>query len=221
MDAKRAGLNSKVKILWLIPAAAAIFFLVLVVIVAFALSGATYMGLAQDNYFYVLPIVGIAVGLVIYAWLELVYRNFTYEIGKKEMIIRRGVITRKTNVIPYAAIQNLRSERSLLERMLGLATIQIETAASGGMRVMEILLPGIADKDTLINDIIQLMAKAKGALDVEDPPQEKSTAQLLGEILEELKGISSRLDGQGRPRIKNNNNRKKDTYEDYVNFKKR
>ncbi len=76
--------------------------------------------------------------------------------------------------------------------MLGLATLEIETAGSSHL-ASEITLPGISDKETLIHRLMQLVEKAKNASGLEARQEGADAGQLLSGILKELKLISYQL----------------------------
>jgi len=127
----------------------------------------------------------------LYFWMRLTYENFTYELMENDLVVREGVLTRKSSVIPYAKIQDISSERTLFERTLGLATVEIETAGVHHSR-SDVVIPGVANKDELISEILAIVEskKQKAASEPDMPTQE----QLLAGILKELKTLSSKFD---------------------------
>jgi len=198
-EAERIRLDKRVKIVWFLPTAAALFFILIICLFYFMMiQSDPLFVVTKSNYIYALPLIFIAIAALVYGWLELTYRNFTYQLDEHEIIMRQGVLARDTTAIPYAAIQDVRSERSILERMLGLATIEIETAASKGKSVSEILLPGIANKDSLMSEIMEKVQKAKRGLGTEAREANVDTAKLLSDILVELKTISLLLMNIGK-----------------------
>lgn len=63
-------------------------------------------------------------------WSELVYRNIIYVLESHKFHMISGVIRKYERSIPFDTIQNVKLERSILERMLGLSKIEIETAGT-------------------------------------------------------------------------------------------
>ena len=59
-----------------------------------------------------------------------VYNNFQYEIDQAGLTIESGIIHKKKVTVPFEQIQNVNIERSLTDRLFGLARISIETAGS-------------------------------------------------------------------------------------------
>ena len=228
MAAERFRLNRHVKLLWLLPTAGIVAFLLFAGIMAFLLAPTSdFLGITSRNYFYVLPLLALIFGIIDYSWIELIYRNFTYELDDNEIVIRQGVLTRRTTVIPYAAIQDISVERSVAERFLGIATLEIET--SGSLRLAsEITLPGIAEKDAVVRDLMHRAEKAKSVQAASAAEGESETERLLGGILAELKEISAGLAGlnargkngnRKNGNEKNNNKKAKSAFDQYESFK--
>jgi putative membrane protein len=72
-------------------------------------------------------LVGIAiVALVVY---EVTYhRRFEYELGGDTLDIRSGVVSRRNREIPLGRIQNVDISRNVVQRVLGIAVVDFETA---------------------------------------------------------------------------------------------
>ena len=226
-------LDPKIRIIWLVPTATALlmFFLIGFAANMLAPTDFTIIGLNKG---WILFSVGAvtAIGCVAaYLWVGLTYDHFTYELGEGDIFIREGLFTRKTTVIPYARIQDISSERTLLERFFGLATLEIETAGSSRI-ASEMLLPGIANKDALIAEIMQKVTLAKGVsapngISAANGQRAASATEvLLRDILKELKTLTSKLDSQQPRNNRNSNNSsspaagKKSAFDEYEAFKK-
>jgi uncharacterized membrane protein YdbT with pleckstrin-like domain len=115
-----------------------------------------------------LPIGWIVVALVVAAILAVGYsvlwvRLFGYQLEDKEVKIEKGVISKSYDSIPYSRIQNVGIERSLLERMLGISSLQIHTAGHSGQGSgAEGGIPGV-EKDTAEEVREAIMKKARGS----------------------------------------------------------
>lgn len=68
---------------------------------------------------------GISAAFVILAWWR-----FTYALGDDEIVIEKGIFKRQRRVIPFARIQDIAIEQRLLARLLGCATVRLETGGS-------------------------------------------------------------------------------------------
>lgn len=73
---------------------------------------------------FIVYLVGILIGTA------LMYNNFRFEISEKGVEIQRGVIHKTEVSLPYTSIENVNIERTLADRVLGIARISIETAGS-------------------------------------------------------------------------------------------
>lgn len=77
---------------------------------------------------------GVAVGLsavillIALAYEVAYYRRFDYELTDDTLDIGSGVISRREREIPYARIQNVDVSRNVIQRALGIAAVDLETA---------------------------------------------------------------------------------------------
>jgi uncharacterized membrane protein YdbT with pleckstrin-like domain len=190
-------LDSNVRLLWLFPVflAAAVFWLVASLVYLALPAEVTLFGL--DKWGFSLALVASIIILIlipISVWEHFNYINFTYQLTETDIIVREGVITRKSTVIPYSKIQDITTERNFVERMLGLATLEIETAGSSRI-ASETRIPGIANKDALIEEIMEIAKRSKQPREEEEGHSGGGFSEpLMGEMLKELKSISSKLD---------------------------
>ncbi|MFA5105879.1 MAG: PH domain-containing protein [Candidatus Micrarchaeia archaeon] len=194
-------LDPKVKILWMFPN---IGLAVIVTLVLMGLYYATHftMGIFEpsDWMFLIIPLLSLGIiGGLSYAWIHLHYVNFTYELADTEVIIRWGIFTRLRKVIPYARIQNINTERTVLERVLGIGSLMIETAGTQS-GLAEGIIPGIANATSLIDEILHRVEKTKkgngnggGGLGDEAPKAGTDYSELLTKIHEELKSLNARM----------------------------
>ncbi|MFA6328260.1 MAG: PH domain-containing protein [Candidatus Micrarchaeia archaeon] len=211
-------LDRKVKILWFLPTALILGIIILLgPFLFFMLPDASLtFGISKPDLIVLTIAFPIVFGLIIYFWLHVHYLNFTYELGDKELKVREGVITRKTTVIPFERIQDITSERTLGERMLGLATIEIETAGSSKL-ASSMMIPGIANKDVLISEIMAMVQKARARNGGDAESRHTPTEKLLADILHEIKGLSEKFDIP--PKSRADGKGQKGMFEQYADFK--
>ncbi|NGZ74625.1 PH domain-containing protein [Saccharibacillus alkalitolerans] len=86
-------------------------------------------------------ILGAALFLILLAGLtEMIgWRRFTYEEQSDRITIRRGLIQRKEKIIYYSRIHSVSMEQPLLQRLLGVVQLKIETP--GGIKEGDGVLP--------------------------------------------------------------------------------
>ncbi|MDB2298106.1 PH domain-containing protein, partial [Halorubrum ezzemoulense] len=84
---------------------------------------------------FVLPLAvggGAAILLVTFAYEFAYYRRFEYVLTEDTLDISSGVISRLEREIPYRRIQNVDVSRGVIQRAIGVAAVDLETA--GGSR---------------------------------------------------------------------------------------
>ena len=67
---------------------------------------------------------------LLYVWARLTYYFYFYELREDGFRQELGVISKKYITIPYDRIQNVDIHRSLLARILGLSSLNIQTAGA-------------------------------------------------------------------------------------------
>ncbi len=190
-------LDPRVKLVWFLPGLGIILFLWMTAsVLLFLLQPSTpifgFSGASFSAALLVFVLIFLAGPL--YAYFHLEYLSFTFELAPREVIIRQGVFTRETAVIPYERIQNINTRRTVVERFLGLATLVIDTAGTNP-QAAEGLLPGVSKKEILVREIMDRVEKARGGRTSDassrlslgthgdDLPSER---ELLADILKEI-----------------------------------
>ncbi len=99
----------------------------------------------------------VALGLALVVWWVLVpflrWRTTTYTVTDRRLITRRGILARTSLELPLNRINDVASERSLSDRMLGCGTLNVSTAAEGGM----ISLPDVPDVEHVHAEMTELL----------------------------------------------------------------
>lgn len=93
--------------------------------------GVLYFSVFDRNIAYT-ALAAIVLLAIILGVTALVWSRFTYHIGPKEIRIKSGLINRNNRSIPFDRIQDVSLEQKLISRILGLATVKLETGASAG-----------------------------------------------------------------------------------------
>lgn len=128
----------------------------------------------------------LGVGSLVLAWLR--WRRFTYAIADDALVIEQGLLHRHRRAIPLERIQDVSIEQGPLARILGLATVRIE---SGGGEKDEGSLAGVsmAEARRLRATLRGSPASSAGTLPATLEPQETVYAMPLGRVL--LSGLFS------------------------------
>lgn len=102
------------------------------------------------------------VGLFIAAAIN--YRNYEFEVTPLALHITYGVVHKYSVSVSFEQIQNINKRRTLIDRLLGLAHLEIDTAGTGGevvknvgglMSASEGYIPGVTPDEA--DDILQLV----------------------------------------------------------------
>ena len=72
----------------------------------------------------------LAVAVAVYAGLHGRYRSWGYAERADDLLVRRGVLVRRLSVVPYGRMQFVDVTAGPVDRLFGLATVQLHTAAA-------------------------------------------------------------------------------------------
>jgi putative membrane protein len=98
-------------------------------IVVFGVAGSGSVGGAEGlAVFGLVVIAGIALAL---GWQVAYYRRFEYRLTEDTFDIDSGVLSRREREIPYGRIQNVDIAQNVIQRVLGIAEVRLETAGGG------------------------------------------------------------------------------------------
>ena len=144
-----------------------------------------------------------AAWLAVTWWFVPLYvRSITYELGEDEIVVRKGLITRSVQTVPYRTIMNVAVKRGPLDRRYGLGSIAVHTAGYSQEGGPEAKLSGLADCDTVYAEIMAAARRHRSGLGEEAAATETvpglqaptGTEALLTAILAELRGIRQRIE---------------------------
>lgn len=80
------------------------------------------------------PTVGSLLAILFFGFILLIallsFLNFHYSLNDEGLTIGYGIIFKKSITVPYDRIQNVNIEQSLIDRLLGLSRVSVETAGS-------------------------------------------------------------------------------------------
>jgi membrane protein YdbS with pleckstrin-like domain len=126
------------------------------------------------------------------------YRSLKYEIHEDEVIVRVGVITHSVKHVPFRTVTNLTVRRGPFDRLLGIGTLNIQTAGMSGQTGAEERLIGLTNYDEVYGKVAESLRRFRGAMSPTqagvEPIGVNGDAHLLGAILDEVKSIREVLD---------------------------
>lgn len=178
----------------------------LVFLVSFGIAFASLETLAAQDHAHPLPLLLLRVGewvfglgfvafaLVAYALLRLDYENRWYVITDRSLRIREGIVIVHDMTLTYANVQNVSVQQGPLQRMFGIADVQVQTAGGGGggvdpnARSMHTgVLRGLADAAAVQRAVVARMKQGDAGLgDPDDRRPAALPADDLAAVLDEL-----------------------------------
>ena len=92
-----------------------------------------------------IPVTAVAVVLLALAWTLLRgrYRSWGYLERADDLVVRRGLLFRQVTVVPYGRMQFIDVSAGPLDRLFGLATVQLHTAAAAS----DARIPGLQQQE--------------------------------------------------------------------------
>lgn len=82
------------------------------------------------------------------------YARFSYEISDEALVVDSGVLQMQHRVIPLASVQNVNVRQTAMQRMLGVATLTVETATGGMSAEAEFAVLRRASADVLLSRLL-------------------------------------------------------------------
>lgn len=137
----------------------------------------------------------IASGPAIFITLPVLYFRFhtmRYRFDEQGISMSWGIIFKHEIVLNYARIQDVHLNSNAIERWLGLARIEVQTASGGG--ASEMTLEGIPDNEAMRDYLYSRMRGAKDHPAVATP--QDSLAGTLTQIATELRAIREALEAK-------------------------
>lgn len=135
---------------------------------------------------------GLAVFTVLFIiWTKLYFDSMWYELHEDEMRWKRGVIFRRTGIVPYNRITNIDIRQGPVMRALDISTLSIQTAGYSGKAQAEIRIEAIVHAEEL-RELIRTMVRICSGGDGTGTGIMKPAD--LQQILEEMKTIRALLE---------------------------
>jgi len=126
------------------------------------------------------------------------HRSLAYEVQDDEVIVQAGIWTKSVKHVPYRTVTNLTVKRDILDRWLGIGTLNIQTAGMSGTTGAEERLVGLTDVQEVYEIVVTELRRFRGgmsptAAEAEGEPAVASTAALSA-ILTEVRAIRQALE---------------------------
>lgn len=96
-----------------------------------------------------------AVLLFVITWIihvVLRQKHYGYSIREKDIVFKKGYFLRRTTIVPFNRVQHLSVNRSFLDKIFGIATLNIYTAGGTGS---DVKVPGLLpEKAQQLNELL-------------------------------------------------------------------
>lgn len=141
---------------------------------------------------------GLFAAPVVWLVLYFKYHTLRYRIGEEGISASWGILFRQETHLTYKRIQDIHVSRSIVERYLGLGTVEIQTAA--GSSKPELSVEGLAEFDAL-RDFLYRHMRGHATVAAEPAPAEpvlveEEATRLLHEIRDELAATRRALEAR-------------------------
>lgn len=90
-----------------------------------------HFSLFDQNIAYTL-LAALALAALVVGVTALIWSRFAYQVTVRDIRIKSGLFNRNNRSIPFDRIQDVSLEQKLISRLLGLATVALETGSGGG-----------------------------------------------------------------------------------------
>jgi len=121
------------------------------------------------------------------------YRSLSYEIQDDEVIVRVGIWTHSVKHVPYRTVTNITVKRDILDRWLGIGTLNIQTAGMSGTTGAEESLVGLVDVQSAYDTVVTQLRRFRGAMSPTSAGEEiappASQDETMRAILEQVAAI--------------------------------
>jgi len=102
----------------------------------------------------------LAAGLLLQVLVTRRFRSWGYAEREDDLFVRRGVMFRRLSVIPYGRMQFIDVTAGPVERLFGLATVRMHTAAAAS----DARIPGLAAEEAArVRDRLAELGEAQAA----------------------------------------------------------
>jgi membrane protein YdbS with pleckstrin-like domain len=131
------------------------------------------------------------------------YRSLRYEIREDEVIVHVGILTRSVKHVPYRTVTNTTVRRGVLDRWLGLGSLDIQTAGISGTSKAEQSLVGLENADEVYALVAAELRRFRGAMAPTAAGEEGETSRVtsadetLAALLGEVRAIRQVLERGG------------------------
>jgi uncharacterized membrane protein YdbT with pleckstrin-like domain len=124
------------------------------------------------------------------------YHTMRYRFDEQGISMSWGILFRHQIVLNYSRIQDVHLRSNLVERWLGLARVDVQTASGGGSA--EMTIEGLKNYEAVRDFLYSRMRGAKEHKAEVEPAGDSSVAGTLTEVAAELRAVRKLIEERGR-----------------------
>ncbi|RCW44152.1 PH domain-containing protein [Paenibacillus prosopidis] len=130
---------------------------------------------SELRWYWYAGVAAAAVSILLFSFLE--WKKFGFWLEEDRIIIRKGLLFRDEKTIYYGRIHSVNVEQPLIQRLLGVAQVKIETP--GGNKKADGVLPALSVKEATQ---IQLMLRGQAKASVQPENQLQTTLKVESDV---------------------------------------
>ncbi|MCX6818567.1 MAG: PH domain-containing protein [Candidatus Aenigmarchaeota archaeon] len=133
------------------------------------------------------PPIVLAVLIFTTYWIHKYYDTVIYKLTNNEMVWRRGVWFRKTGIVPYNRITNVDISQGPISRVLGIASLHIQTAGYSGQNKgfgdsAEIKIEGVENSEE-VREVIMNFVRGRKPVAVATYEDVNINSKVINELI--------------------------------------
>lgn len=145
------------------------------------------------RYYILVSLLSTAAFPVIFIRLYLRYRTLRFKFDDEGISLSWGALFRKEVNLTYRRIQDIHLTRNIIQRWMGLSTIEIQTAS--GSASAEMTIEGVLEAEAL-RDFLYLKMRGAREEEAEQTHPADEALALLGEIRDEMRQLRTALESR-------------------------
>ena len=127
------------------------------------------------------------------------YNSLRYEVEEDEVIVHAGIWTQSVKHVPYRTVTNLTVKRDVLDRILGIGTLCIQTAGMSGQKGAEETLAGMETAQEVYETVAAELRRFRSGMaptqaDSEGISAPAAAGETMAELLDEVRAIRQALE---------------------------
>ena len=117
--------------------------------------------------------ISLGIGIILlFLWIRaiLIYKNFQFKITNNHFILKQGILKKSNTSIPFDKIQNINFKQNIIQQIINVYEVSIETAGSTKTEIDIKALPFL--KATALKELIlsnKVFEKAEKEKEVQKP----------------------------------------------------